>query len=561
MAELAFFSETSAINPKNGREWGPHDKLRCMCGKMVKVGVRGYPAMAEHHTRTKHKNALRRKIEASVAARDSHSLAGYAQQPAAVPQPQLPPPLQLPPDLLEYDIIRYLRRRIHTLPSEMPSASHDGPLAGLIPAGDVPDDMIDILPPERAEDVILHLFGPAVSDETLCSYVARGVNGLDGLARWLRLQAYSRVHPASLDPLHRLFTAIDIVLQRLTLPSGEAVAGPSTLPIHTSPGPRIPVLVKPFRVHTPYPSSFKHLSSTGSDVGHLQGDPLLSSVSPPAGQAVSTSPAFKIHIVTPTAPHEFGGCPICGPRLGTFKNAPEQLTHMSAHILLDDRVPLDACAFCLGPSSDGCSMLLRQYRTQFDMQGSVCPRKPDRISYLPASRSVTANPCSNVPYACPLCPYDDSTPCIWKYSMQRHLLERHPGVDVNQYRAIWEVADSEIGGMKKVLQKAYWKASCGERIIARGDVLHPANSLRQTSDREADPAREPETSTQAGHKSPIHFAAATIPSQPDTNGRHLAPTSYSRGITPQKRLKDTADNSDDEVQIIEPPAVKRPRTS
>ena len=193
---------------------------------------------------------------------------------------------------------------------------------------------------------------------------------------------------------------------------------------------------------------------------------------PGSAGAESATPAI------PTVDDRLGGCDICGLYLPQFRSAPDLLTHMSAHLLLDSRVSPEACAFCLQPPSAGCVMMLRNERTQFNLPRSVCPRKPERISYLPASRSNDSNPCSNVPYACPICPYDESrTPCIWKYSMQRHLRLEHPEVPIEQYAHIWEISEAEIEGMTKLLRKAYWKVKSAHPIEVREELVKPSKAI------------------------------------------------------------------------------------
>lgn len=125
-----------------------------------------------------------------------------------------PPPAPLPAkpidpaqDNAAFDLIRQLRRTIHALPAEIGAAEPDGPLASLVPVQGH-EEPIQPLPVKQVDEIILRLFGPAVSDEVVQTYVGRGLHGLDGLARWVRLHAHMRVGSAILEPMKRLFPAI-----------------------------------------------------------------------------------------------------------------------------------------------------------------------------------------------------------------------------------------------------------------------------------------------------------------------------------------------------------------
>lgn len=127
--------------------------------------------------------------------------------PTPAPTSSSVKPVDPAQDNAAFDLIRQLRRTIHALPAEIGAAEPNGPLASLLPMQEQ-EETIQPLPVEQVNEVILKLFGPAVSDEVIQTYVWRGLHGLDGLARWVRLHAHMRVGSAVLEPLKRLFPAI-----------------------------------------------------------------------------------------------------------------------------------------------------------------------------------------------------------------------------------------------------------------------------------------------------------------------------------------------------------------
>jgi hypothetical protein len=72
-------------------------------------------------------------------------------------------------------------------------------------------------------------------------------------------------------------------------------------------------------------------------------------------------------------------------------------------------------------------------RTQFKPAGkgkytilSDCKYHYERMSYGSAAKPSTAQPCTNVPLICTLCPADKAlVPTFWKYNLRYHLQQSH----------------------------------------------------------------------------------------------------------------------------------------
>lgn len=196
---------------------------------------------------------------------------------------------------------------------------------------------------------------------------------------------------------------------------------------------------------------------------------------PVAGPSRLPFPPRPLQLPRPAGPPPDAVCPLCGPDCGRLKSATEQVTHMSAHILFDRRVPPDACGFCLQPPMAGCRFFLRRDRQQLNYAASYCRLMPAHLSYGPASRSIPSSPCSNMPKVCPLCPAD--APAVWKYHMQRHLVTKHPTAALDQLGYLWYISPDEIRGMRGVLEKAFIRVRRHiTEISEQATVLDPSRA-------------------------------------------------------------------------------------
>lgn len=146
-------------------------------------------------------------------------------------------------------------------------------------------------------------------------------------------------------------------------------------------------------------------------------------------------------------------CPLCKIDLPT---APQRvLEHMAAHILHDSGISISTqpCGLCLQPSP-ACVFKFQKVNggkslIKIDLVNSHCPNLA-KFNYAVAAVADASHPCSNVPVQCTLCPSD--APGVWRYNMLEHLKSKHPYVDLNDARDIWEIAESE----KKALHMI-WK--------------------------------------------------------------------------------------------------------
>ncbi|KZW03143.1 hypothetical protein EXIGLDRAFT_725617 [Exidia glandulosa HHB12029] len=486
-----FHSEQSPINPRTGVKWAHGDAIRCICGAQVRVGLGGFGNLRLHQRGARHGLALRLRIETAVDALNRQAVSETAARNGGEPSPggaQLPHRRLVPgpssvatpqrtqtPQSSATHIIRQLRRAIHGMPDEfkaaLSSAPSDGPLAALAEGSGASDSPWEV---SAVELTLSRLFGPDVSQETIEGYVQVGSLGLDALATWLRKHVYKRVEDHHLRPLQRMLDAIRLVARRrgFSLPADEDEASPApassahpTVPVappqhavSVAPPPVAPVrrIVPP---HTPAgmllaAHSGRHpilVPMLPQASGPIPGPSRLPIQPNPASGPPPPAPLPSATNDTSARPRE-AVCPLCGPECGRLKTSTEQVTHMSAHILFDRRVPPGSCAFCLQPPVMGCRFHLRKDRQQIDYALSYCRLMPAHLSYGPASRSIPSSPCSNVPKVCPLCPAN--APAVWKYHLQRHIVEVHR-VAPDPFGYLFYLSADELRGMRGVLEKAF----------------------------------------------------------------------------------------------------------
>ncbi|KAJ7070269.1 hypothetical protein B0H15DRAFT_793726, partial [Mycena belliarum] len=131
------------------------------------------------------------------------------------------------------------------------------------------------------------------------------------------------------------------------------------------------------------------------------------------------------------------------------------LTHMGAHILHDTTLnrtdqpcgfcgrPFPMCLFNLKKTADGVAVNLATSKG--------CPNFVKKFNYGIAARSTKTAPCSNVPLRCPEC--DSTDPTVGRYNLKQHLLQYHPLTPPAQYKALWEISDTESAAMLVVWEK------------------------------------------------------------------------------------------------------------
>jgi hypothetical protein len=150
--------------------------------------------------------------------------------------------------------------------------------------------------------------------------------------------------------------------------------------------------------------------------------------------------------------HGANFCPSCDPPVPLdVSRGQKVLNHVGAHILYDRTIDrsLEPCGLCLRPSPTCVFHLTKASNgIQVDFKKSTCTSLA-KFKYKAASTSSDSSPCSNVPIRCPICLNDKHA--VWRYNLHAHLKSRHPAVDCEKYRDLWDIDMTE-----KSLMKAQW---------------------------------------------------------------------------------------------------------
>lgn len=158
-------------------------------------------------------------------------------------------------------------------------------------------------------------------------------------------------------------------------------------------------------------------------------------------------------------------CPNCRPIVRFNPSLRQRVVeHISAHILYDPSVDQSSepCGLCLRPASL-CKIVLKKGKGQtgnlaIDMKASSCPNLV-KFSIATAAHCSDASPCTNHPIVCPHCHDSESSPVIWSYNFQSHLLRKHPRVSLeghsNKSRLLLTLAKLEQDGMKGVWDRRF----------------------------------------------------------------------------------------------------------
>ncbi|KAF9536886.1 hypothetical protein CPC08DRAFT_771425 [Agrocybe pediades] len=164
---------------------------------------------------------------------------------------------------------------------------------------------------------------------------------------------------------------------------------------------------------------------------------------------------------------DLDSCHICRFSGLSKLTAPALVTHMSAHILHDERIKGEdsPCGFCLN-TGNLCRIVLRvtAKRALIDMKASKCPNLRRLTIKTAAKFNKDNSPCTNHPLICPLCP--PKSPAIWKYNMRHHLAVTEKA-DPNLYREYWEISDEErilMKGQLKIIPRKSKKSKAVDMI-------------------------------------------------------------------------------------------------
>ncbi|TDL20018.1 hypothetical protein BD410DRAFT_899810 [Rickenella mellea] len=149
-------------------------------------------------------------------------------------------------------------------------------------------------------------------------------------------------------------------------------------------------------------------------------------------------------------------CKLCPNVRLSDLSGPKRIEHMAAHILHDERLrdAKNPCSLCLS-TGDTCAIFLieSKKRTSVNERTSRCPNLYKiRLSSAGRSTQSGKSTCSNIPIRCNLC-LQPRSPAVWKYNLRQHILDAHPGADVNNYTHQFTLEEREITFMKSVFLK------------------------------------------------------------------------------------------------------------
>ncbi|KAI0028023.1 hypothetical protein K488DRAFT_33386, partial [Vararia minispora EC-137] len=150
-------------------------------------------------------------------------------------------------------------------------------------------------------------------------------------------------------------------------------------------------------------------------------------------------------------------CPLCKRPPTSFDSysGAQIITHLSIHQLYDPRTsrrdfPEEPCGLCSGDPNN-CKIFLvkpshgSKGTFQVDPHRSTCSRCFHTFHYASAARSTEFSPCTNVPLICKLCGLEK--PAVWRYNYHHHLRTTHPLAHLEEFRAGFEVSDTEHQAM------------------------------------------------------------------------------------------------------------------
>ncbi|KAF4615995.1 hypothetical protein D9613_011212 [Agrocybe pediades] len=194
---------------------------------------------------------------------------------------------------------------------------------------------------------------------------------------------------------------------------------------------------------------------------------------------------------------DLDSCRICRFSGLSKLTAPALVTHMSAHILHDERMKGEdsPCGFCLN-TGNLCRIVLNvtSKRTLIDVKASTCPNLRRLTIKIAAQFSKENSPCTNHPLICPLCP--PKSPAVWKYNMRHHLAVVEKA-DPNLYKEYWEICEEEkvlMKGQLKVVPRKSKKSKVVD-VIPTSDAHSSRLALRENGVDEV-PEEESEEETE-----------------------------------------------------------------
>ena len=126
---------------------------------------------------------------------------------------------------------------------------------------------------------------------------------------------------------------------------------------------------------------------------------------------------------------------------------------MAAHALHNQAAKglVNACGLCLS-MGQVCVFYLKKPKGtgraySVGTEKSRCPNM-SLIKLGAASKSLKANPCTNVLIICPVCLKD--FPAVWKYNLENHLMCMHQDQNVEDYASLFSITGLEKSSLKKM---------------------------------------------------------------------------------------------------------------
>ena len=128
--------------------------------------------------------------------------------------------------------------------------------------------------------------------------------------------------------------------------------------------------------------------------------------------------------------------------------------HIGAHILHGPSVRhlSEPCGLCLWPVPL-CKIVFKKAKGRaghvaINMQKSSCPNLV-KFSLAAAAQCSNSSPCTNHPIVCSYCDASESSPVIWSYNFQSHMLCKHPSISLERHSDMLVMTKLKKDGMKR----------------------------------------------------------------------------------------------------------------
>jgi hypothetical protein len=148
---------------------------------------------------------------------------------------------------------------------------------------------------------------------------------------------------------------------------------------------------------------------------------------------------------------------------------------MGSHIIHDPHLEdaTDPCGFCLNTGSL-CKIYLKRNGT-INVEKSHCPYVRN-IRINQAKTFSNAQPCTNYPFYCELCP--ENSPAVWKYNFRAHLLKVHDTANPQSYTKFWELNPNEKILLRRVFDERKRQRKSAQSLKKSQLMVSDAHSSR-----------------------------------------------------------------------------------